>query len=150
MPSEYAIAAVEVDVFEGVTQPVIPTNCLAEHRKGQPSPSEFLANEIKLLLEQGRWEAAHDLVDRAARIVANEPPGPSNEAEYFALLLTETRLPVRTTNYLDREGWTKIGDIVNLPESRFMAVPNFGPRQVLAVRAELARIWAQVRERNER
>jgi DNA-directed RNA polymerase alpha subunit len=136
-----------VDVFDGLTETPIPANCLAEKPGGQPSPAELLAGEIKQLLERGRWEAAHDLIDRAERIVANEPPGPANEAEYFAVPLVDTRLNLRTTNYLEREGWTTIGDVANLPDSTFMAVPNFGVKQTAAVRAELARIWAQVRER---
>ncbi len=141
---------VSVNVFAGVTEVCIPTNCLAEHGPKELPLSEVLSREIQVLLEQGRWEAARDVVDRARRIERETDPPPASEAEFLALPLAQTWLDRKTLNLLEDVGLTTIGDVVGFAPGAICAIRNISHGTERAIREEVQRIWEGVRERGER
>ena len=136
---------VTVNVFAGVTETCIPTNCLAEHAPGELPLSEVLSREIQLLLEQGRWEAARDVVDRARRMVDEADPLPATKEEFLAMPLAATRLDVRTVNALEKFELVTIGDVVGFAPGALRAVPQIQEATEQAIRAEVRRIWEGVK-----
>ncbi|MGL6196006.1 MAG: DNA-directed RNA polymerase subunit alpha C-terminal domain-containing protein [Thermoguttaceae bacterium] len=56
------------------------------------------------------------------------------------LSITEMGLPVRTTNCLDEQGISTIGDLLNCTRDDLLAVPNFGEKTLEDVYTALEKL----------